>query len=169
MCAWWCHSLVWYVLIYMYMYIPMHMPLYLTIYMHTYVIAGLSLFVFRFLTHISWIIFFLFHLVYRCVWTNCLFQAEFLIFSWDRVSDSCSAFSIAPVSIREAQHNSIFPWLDSSFWRRLSSLGPANSFSSLCSFSLSLVIASSGCRIVSYLALGFFHHQTTLNYSGFIS
>lgn len=81
------------------------------------------------------------------------------MFSWGRVSDSCFAPSVAPIFIRQAQHNPIFLWLDSSFWHRLSPLGPANSFSSLCSFSLRLVMTSSACHLVSSLALGFIHHQ----------
>lgn len=51
--------------------------------MHAYIQIVLSLFVFRFFPHMSlWvrIIFFLFHIVYRCVWPKCFFQAELLIF-----------------------------------------------------------------------------------------
>ena len=135
-CAWWFHSLVWCVFIYMYVHTYAYTCIFDNIHEYIYILAGLSLFVFKFLTHISWIIFFLFHL-YIDVYEQTVFSRQFLMFSWDGVSDSCSTFLMAPVSIREAQHNPIFPWLDSSFWHRLSPLSPANSFSSLCSFSLS--------------------------------
>lgn len=46
---------------------------------------------------------------------------------------------------------SYFLWLDSSFWHRFSPLGPSDAFFSLCSFSLSLMMTSSGCYIASSL------------------